>query len=266
AACVMTFEPHPREYFNPRSAPSRLTSLRDKLSVMSDMGVEEVIILPFNHDTAAISAINFVERLVYIGMKSLLVGDDFRFGARRAGDYALLESLASPMGFGLSRMPSVMASGVRISSTTLRQALEKGDLTKARELLGRPYSMSGRVVAGQRIGRTLGFPTANVKMNINVPPMSGIFAVQFHGISEKPLPGAASLGTRPTVTHSTTPVLEVHLIDFKGNIYGNIVRVEFMRKLRDEIKYSNLGLLAEQIHRDVEEVRDYFGQLNESVT
>jgi len=266
ASCVMTFEPHPREFFNPDSAPSRLTGLRDKLSVISALGVDEVIVLPFNHVLAGIAAKEFVERLLALGMKSLLVGDDFRFGARREGDYPLLESLAGSMGFTLARMSSVAISGTRISSTTLRLALAKGEFSQASQLLGRPYGITGRVVEGDHIGRSIGFPTANIQMKINRPPLGGIFAVQLHGISGYPLPGAASLGVRPTVTDTKVPVLEVHLIDFDKDIYGSIVRVEFLHKLRDEIKYLNLDLLTEQICRDVEDVREYFARLDEPVT
>ncbi len=199
----MTFEPHPREFFAPDQAPTRLTSLREKLELLAQFGVERVHVSRFNFEFAKTTPEDFIDRILHRGLAArwILVGDDFRFGARRAGDLAMLKQAAGRCGFEVHAMASVMADGVRVSSTSVREALAAGDMRRARRLLGRPYSISGRVVSGDRIGRKLGFPTANVLMKHNRPALSGIFAVAVHGLGDAPLPGAASLGVRPTVTN-----------------------------------------------------------------
>jgi riboflavin kinase/FMN adenylyltransferase len=263
AAAVMTFEPHPREFFAPDQAPTRLSSLREKIAALADLGIARAYICRFTYDLARTSPHDFVERMLVagLGVRWLLVGDDFRFGARRAGDFNYLKAVAPQFGFEVESMGSVIVADRRVSSTSIRDALASGDLDLAAELLGRPYSISGRVVAGDRIGRTLGFPTANIRMQHNRPPLLGIFAVQVHGIGSTPLPGAASLGVRPTIDARGVPTLEVHLLDFERDIYGCHVRVEFLRKLRDEQKYSGLEPLRKQIALDVENTRRYFAEL-----
>ncbi len=258
--CVITFEPHPREFFAPDSAPTRLTSLREKLELLRDAGVEQVHICRFNYDFARRSAEQFVERVLLNQLRArwVMVGDDFRFGARRLGDYELLCKMGEAKGFSVERMPTLAESGARVSSTRVRQALWNGDLRRAEQLLGRPYSMSGRVVHGEQFGRTLGFPTANVQMQHNRPPLLGIFVVEVEGIKQHSLPGVASLGMRPTVDNSGKPVLEVHLFDFNEQIYGKHVRVQFLKKLRDEEKYADLASLTRQIAIDVEQARNHF--------
>jgi len=196
----------------------------------------------------------------------LLIGDDFRFGARRAGDRALLQSLAAAGGYVVDSIPSVTVAGRRVSSTAIRVALAEGDLDLAAELLGRPYAISGRVVAGEQIGRTLGFPTANVRMRHNRPPLQGIFAVRLQGIGCNALIGAASLGVRPTIRAQGVPTLEVHILDFDRDIYGRHVRVEFLRKLRDEQKFADVETLRRQIVRDVQETRLFFAGAAAAVT
>ena len=258
--CVMTFEPHPREFFAPDKAPTRLTSLREKLELLAQFGVERVHICRFNFEFAKTAPEDFIERILHSGLAArwILVGDDFRFGARRAGDLAMLKQAAGRCGFEVHAMGSVMADGVRVSSTAVREALAAGDMQRAQRLLGRPYSISGRVVTGDRIGRKLGFPTANVLMKHNRPALAGIFAVEVHGLGAQPLPGAASLGVRPTVTNIPQPRLEVHLLDFDRDIYGAHLQVDFLHKFRDEEKYADVETLRRQIAVDVQNARQYF--------
>ncbi len=258
--CVVTFEPHPTEFFAPDKAPTRLTSLREKLELLRDAGAEQVHICRFNFDFARRSAAQFIEQilLTQLQAKWVMIGDDFRFGARRLGDYDVLRAAGLAKGFGVERMPTLAVEGERVSSTQVRQALAKSDLGTAARLLGRPYSMSGRVVHGEQLGRTLGFPTANVQMKHNRPPVLGIFVVEVEGLEARPRPGVASVGMRPTVDDSGVPVLEVHLFDFKQQIYGRHVRVRFLKKLRDEEKYAELAGLTRQIALDVEQAKQYF--------
>ena len=262
---VMTFEPHPREFFAPDQAPTRLSSLREKLEVLADCGVERTYVCRFNYDLARTPPEAFVERVLIqgLGVRWLLVGDDFRFGARRGGDLALLKALAPRYGYEIESMASVTIAGSRVSSTVIRDALAQGRMELAAQWLGRAYSISGRVVHGERIGRRLGFPTANVRMRHNRPPLLGIFAVRVRGITPHPLPGAASLGVRPTVDTRGVPTLEVHLLDFDREIYGHHVRVEFLHKLRDEQRFPDLETLREQIAADVEHTRRFFQAANQ---
>jgi riboflavin kinase/FMN adenylyltransferase len=258
--CVMTFEPHPREFFAPDQAPTRLTSLREKLELLARFGVERTHICRFNFEFAKTAPEDFIDRILHKGLAArwILVGDDFRFGARRGGDLAMLKHAAGRCGFEVHAMASVMADGVRVSSTAVREALAEGDMQRAQRLLGRPYSISGRVVSGDRIGRKLGFPTANVLMKHNRPALSGIFAVEVHGLGPQPLPGAASLGVRPTVSNIPQPRLEVHLLDFAREIYGAHLQVNFLHKLRDEEKYADVETLKRAIAHDVDNTRAYF--------
>lgn len=259
-SCVVTFEPHPREFFAPDSAPTRLTSLREKIELLAVAGVEQVHICRFNFDFARRTAEAFVQELLLRRLRSrwVMIGDDFRFGARRMGDYSLLRTLSLAHGFSVERMPTVADQGARISSTRVRRALGEGDLQQAAQLLGRPYSMSGKVVRGARLGRTLGYPTANIRVRHNRPPMLGIFVVEVQGLGDHALPGVASLGRRPTVTDAGEALLEVHLFDFNQDLYGRHVRVVFLKKLRDEEKYPDLDTLTRQIARDVAQARQHF--------
>ena len=259
---VLTFEPYPREMFSPQSAPTRLTSLREKLELLAAHGVDHVHVARFNTAFAAISPAAFVEKVLVQGLhaRSVLIGDDFRFGARRGGDFALLRDAAAQHGFELEAMRTVEQAGMRLSSSAVREALAQGDLARAKALLGRAYSISGRVVHGEKLGRKLGFATANVHMrhtSHNRPPLMGIYAVRMHGIAGHPWDGVASLGLRPTVSDSGRAVLEVHLFDFSGNLYGRQVRVEFLHKIRDEEKYADLETLRIQIARDCESAKSY---------
>ena len=262
-SCVMTFEPHPREFFAPDQAPTRLTSLREKLELLARAGVERVQVCRFNFDFAKTTAEDFIARILHQGLAArwILVGDDFRFGARRAGDLSLLKHAEAECGFRVHAMPSVMVDGIRVSSTAVREALARGDMARAQCLLGRPYSISGRVVGGDRVGRKLGWPTANVLMKHNRPPLAGIFAVDVHGVEGRVLPGVASLGVRPTLAHDARPCLEVHLLDFERDIYGAHLRVDFLHKFRDEQKYADVETLKRQIAVDVENAREFFSRL-----
>ena len=261
-ACAMTFEPHPREFFAPDRAPTRLTSLREKLELLACHGIERTYVCRFDYRFAQISAEDFIERTLArgLGVRHLLVGDDFRFGARRAGDLALLSRCAPKLGYIVEAMSSVTLLGERVSSTAIRVALERGDLTLAARLLGRRYSISGRVVRGDGLGRKLGYPTANVQMKRNGPALSGIFAVEVSGIAPSPLPGVASLGVRPTVKEHGEPVLEVYILDFSKEIYGRHVSVEFLQKFRDEHKFPDIATLTRQIANDVAQARGYFAE------
>jgi riboflavin kinase / FMN adenylyltransferase len=258
SACVLTFEPHPLELFAPQTAPTRLTSLREKLELLGTHGIERVHVSRFDRAYASRSPQEFVERVLLagLGMRWLLIGDDFRFGARRAGDFALLREASRQLGFGLEAMPTVEFGGVRVSSSAVRTALAAGRLAEAEALLGRPYSISGRVVHGDKLGRSIGYPTANVQLRHNRPPLSGIFAVRTvdgHGCVRN---GAASLGLRPTVDNSGRAKLEVHLFDFAGDLYGQHLRIDFLHKIRDEIKFPDLDALKARIARDCDIARE----------
>jgi riboflavin kinase / FMN adenylyltransferase len=257
AATVLTFEPHPRELFSPATAPTRLTSLREKLELLAACGVDRVHVQRFTREFAALAPGAFVERalVALLAARWVLVGEDFRYGARRAGDFASLAAAANERGFELEAMPTVTNGGVRVSSSAVRDALASGDLKRAAALLGRAYSISGRVVHGEKLGRALGFATANVQLKHNRPPLGGIFAVRVEGAAERPLDGVASLGVRPTVHADGRPVLEVHLFDFDDDLYGRHLRVGFLAKIRDEQRYADLDTLKAQIARDCDAAR-----------
>lgn len=263
ATCVMTFEPHPREFFAPDQAPTRLTSLREKLIQLAASGVDYVRVYRFNYDFAKISPEFFISQILQEdhAVRWLLIGDDFRFGARRAGDFTLLQELSRKLNFEVEKMPSIRIDGERVSSTRIREALEAGNLPAAQRLLGRPYSMSGRVIHGDKLGAKLGFPTANIQIRLNRPPLSGIFAVRVRGANKtsplEVIDGVASLGARPTTHDNGQPTLEVHLFDFDQTIYGAHLQVDFIHKLRDEEKYPDLSTLVAQIRKDVFAARKF---------
>lgn len=255
---VLTFEPHPREVFTPDSAPTRLTSLREKLEILRGLGVAHVHVCRFTRGFASLSAEDFVQRILVDGLKAryVLVGDDFRFGAKRAGDFAMLQTLGATHGFQAEALHTVEAAGQRASSTAVREALAEGDMALAAQLLGRPYSISGRVVGGDQLGRKIGYPTANIQLKHNRPPLTGIFAVRVQGLDTPDWPGVASLGTRPTVHANGRPTLEVHLFNFSESIYRRHLRVEFLHKLRDEAKFPSLEALIAQIDLDARQARE----------
>lgn len=250
-SCVLTFEPHPREFFAPDAAPARITRLRDKLELLAQAGVEHVHVARFDARFAAMPAERFIDEVLVRGLdvQWLLVGRDFRFGARRAGDFATLKN----RGFALEAMPDVELEGVRVSSSAVRAALAAGELAEAERLLGHPYTISGRVAHGAKLGRGLGFPTANIVLR-RAPPLAGIFVVEVDRYG----PGVASIGRRPTVNPVAIPLLEVHLFDHEADLYGEHLRVRFLKKLRDEEKYDGLPALQAAIARDARQAREFF--------
>ena len=255
-SAVITFEPHPREFFTPESAPTRLCSLREKLEHFAAAGVERVYVCRFNQSFAKVTADEFMQNILRhaLNTQAVLVGEDFRFGAKRAG--SIQDFVQS--GFNLISLPQVDSSqgnneGTRVSSTRVRMALAAGNLQEASSLLGRPYSMSGKVVHGAKRGRELGYPTANVHMRHERPALSGVYAVKLDG-----LPSVANLGIRPTIVGVPKLLLEVHVLDFADDLYGQHVRVEFLHKIRDEMKFDNLDALKTQIGKDVAVARRFF--------
>lgn len=260
--CVLTFEPHPRELFTPGQAPTRLTSLREKLELLADYGVERTHVSRFSRAFAAMPAADFVERVLVgtLDARWVLVGGDFRFGARRGGDVQLLRDMGKQHGFEVEVMPEVLRGSTRVASSAVREALRAGDLDAAKQLLGRAYTISGRVVHGDKLGRELGYATANIRLEHNRAPFTGIFAVRLRGegagFESGARNGVASLGVRPTVKAAgAAPLLEVHLFDFSGELYGRHVRVEFLRKIRDEEKFPDLDTLKAKIAGDCEAAR-----------
>jgi riboflavin kinase/FMN adenylyltransferase len=259
-ASVLTFEPHLREYFCPGEAPARLTSLREKVSIMAASGMDRIHVCHFTPRFAALPAAGFIDRVLLCGVavRHLLIGDDFRFGAGRGGDFACLQAAGQAHGFTVEAMPTLAIEGERASSSAVRQALASGDLAHAVRLLGRPYSIAGRVKRGDRIGRQLGFPTANIQFHRRRPALSGVFAVRVEGLDGRRIAAIANVGLRPTASAANEPRLEVHLLDWTGDCYGACLRVHFLHKLRDEIRFPSLDALKAQITRDEHNARDWF--------
>ncbi len=256
---VVIFEPHPREFFAPQQAPARLTSLREKLELFCSMDIDRVHVCRFNARFAQTSAAGFIHALhEKLSARFVLIGDDFRFGSGRAGDFALMEKIGLQHGFAVQAVHTVLHDGVRISSTAVRTALAAGDMRTAQSYLGRPYSISGRVEHGDGLGKQIGFPTANIQLKHNCPPLSGIFVVHAHAEGMGILQGVANLGVRPTVRHDGKPVLEVHLFEFSQQIYNKHMRLDFLHKLRNEEKYPDVATLTRQIALDVENAKKYF--------
>lgn len=260
---VMTFEPHPREFFahklsRPELAPTRISGLRDKIIDLQSTGIQRIIVQRFNEKFAGMSPEAFIDSLLVqdLDVRWLLVGDDFRFGAKRAGDVQLLMDRGP---FVVESMDSITdREGQRVSSTDLRKALLAGDLRRAADLLGHNYHMSGHVIHGLKLGRKLGFPTLNLRVPHQCTGLKGIFTVWVHGLADLPLAGVASLGVRPTVTDANRMLLEVHLLNFDRVVYGKLARVEFLHKLRDEEKFVDLATLETAIARDVADARAFF--------
>ncbi len=254
---VMTFEPHPREFFAHESAPPRLSTLRAKVERFAELGVDRVYVARFDAKLAALTPDVFIEDVLVrrLGTRWLLVGEDFRFGKGRSGDLNTLRAAARA--FSVEAMRTVGVEGERASSSAVRRALAEGNLAHAEALLGRPFAIGGRVAHGTKLGRNLGFPTANLRLK-RKPPVSGVFAVRVHGLDASPHSGVASVGVRPTVESAGVPLLEVFILDFDAVIYGRRVVVEFLHKLRDEERYPDLEALARQIESDVAQARGFF--------
>ena len=273
-SCVLTFEPHPRDHFAARSghpgrAPARVSTLRDKLSELERCGVDQTIVVPFNDDFASQTPQAFIDEVLVNGLHAryVLVGDDFCFGARRAGDYAMLDAAGQAQGFDVARMLSYEVRGLRVSSSAVRDALAAGDMARARALLGRPYSISGHVVHGRKLGRDLGFRTLNLRFPHAHPAAMGIFVVQVHGLTSDPTPigGVASLGVRPTVEDAGRVLLETHCFDWPESLgpeggYGRCIRVELLHKLHDERRYESMEALRAGIAQDETEARAWLAQ------
>jgi riboflavin kinase / FMN adenylyltransferase len=267
---VMTFEPHPREFFAPEQAPARVSNLRDKIDALAAAGIERVFIQHFNRRFAQLSADSFIEQVLVDGCRArwLMIGDDFRFGARRTGDVVLLRARAAAGGYEVVQSDTVCDNGERISSSAVRSALASGDLPLAQQLLGRPYAISARVQHGAKLGRRIGFPTLNLRIaharKMRRPALHGVFAVRIHGLGPTARSGVASMGLRPTVDDSGRWLLEVHVFDFAEQVYGRLVRIEFVRKLRDEIRYDTLAELTHAIGRDADHARALLSSLDET--
>ena len=257
---VITFEPQPQEFFaGPKAPPARLMRLREKLLALDGLGIERVLCLEFDHRLAAMPAERFIEDLLIerLGIRYLVIGDDFRFGHRRAGDFAMLVQAGQRHGFAVADNHSYSVGGERVSSTRVRQALAQGDLDLAARLLGRPYDMCGRVAHGDRRGRTIGFPTANIHLHRRVTPVYGVYAVLLSGPDLQLWPGIANVGCRPTV-EGERERLEVHLLDFQGDLYGRHAKVDFLHYLRPEQRFASLAALQAQIQQDEQTARAWF--------
>jgi len=270
-SCVLTFEPHPRDYFaklarQPDIAPARVGTLRDKITDLASSGVDQVVVLPFNANLASQSPQAFVQQVLVngLGANYVLVGDDFRFGAKRAGDYAFLDTAGQAHGFDVARMNSYEVHGLRVSSSEVREALIRGDMDDAARLLGRPYRVSGHIVHGRKLGRTLGFRTLNLRFAHWKPATGGIFVVQVHGLGPAPVAGVANFGVRPSLdandVNGGRVLLETHCLDWPAALgsegaYGKIVSVDLLHKLHDELKYDGLDALSQGIERDCADAR-----------
>ena len=281
-SCVMTFEPHPRDYFaavqrKPELAPARIATLRDKLTELAHCGVDQCIVLAFDAKLSSQVPEAFVDDVLVrgLGVKYVLVGDDFRFGARRAGDYAMLDAAGQARGFDVARMNSYEVHGLRVSSSAVREALGRGDMDATAALLGRPYSISGHVVHGRKLGRELGFKTLNLRFAHWKPAAGGIFAVQVHGLGEVPVPGVANLGIRPSLdptdVNGGRVLLETHCLEWPDALgpegaYGKIIRVDLLHKLHDELKYDSLDALTTGIRKDCDEARAFFASTRRQTT
>jgi riboflavin kinase/FMN adenylyltransferase len=253
---VLVFEPSSKEFIDPEGAPARLTRWREKYLALAEMGVDRLVTLRFDERMRAMTPQSFIDELIVgaLGARHVVVGDDFRYGCQAAGTTDSLSAAGRSLAFGVEQLAPYVFDSVRVSSTVIRERLRLGDFAGAAQLLGRPYCMLGRVVHGERLGRTLGFPTANVRIGRRKPPLWGITAVRVHGIAAEALPGVASLGTRPTVD-GVEPLLEAHIFDFDGDLYGRMIEVEFVAKLRDEEKFASLDALKAQMRIDAAQAR-----------
>src|SRR6202795_2845550 len=263
AATVLVFEPSSKEFIDPEAAPPRLTRWREKFLALAAQGVERLVTLRFDECMRAMTPRSFVDELIVerLGTRHMVVGNDFRYGSNAGGTIESLRAAGEEHGFGVEQIAPFVFDGVRVSSTAVRERLELADYPGAARLLGRPYRMMGRVVHGGRLGRALGFPTANLRLMRRKPPVWGISAVWVHGIDSRPLPGVASLGTRPPV-NGTRPLLDGNVFDFAGDLYGRAIEVEFVAKLRDEVKFESLDALVVQMKIDGANARDLLSKVD----
>lgn len=263
ASVVMSFEPTPKEFFQAAKPPARLMRFREKYDALARSGVDIFYCPRFSAAMRGISAADFIRRILVHGLnaRSLVIGDDFRFARKREGGLEQLANAAPALGYEVEQIPSVIVDGIRVSSTAIREACHAGDMQKASLLLGRPYRMSGRVVQGQKVGRKLGFPTANVDLRRRRSPVMGIYAVRVSGLQGPPRDGVASVGARPTF-NGKKPLLEVHLFDFNQNIYGEMIHVDFIAHLRDQEKYVEVEELVAQMHLDADNARSILADMS----
>jgi riboflavin kinase/FMN adenylyltransferase len=261
-ATVLVFEPSSKEFIDPDGAPARLTRWREKFAALAGAGVDRLVTLRFNECMRAMSPEAFVDRLIVsgLGARHVVVGHDFRYGSRAGGTIDTLRAAGLARGFGVEEIDPFIIDGVRVSSTAVRERLERADYAGAARLLGRPYRMIGHVAHGKQLGRTLGFPTANLHLMRRKSPTWGVSAVRVHGIEAQALGGVASLGTRPTVNGSE-PLLEVHVFDFDRDLYGRLIEVEFIAKLRDEVKFDSLDAMVEQMNMDAAQAREILSKV-----
>lgn len=257
---LLTFEPNPREYFDPANAPARLMRLRDKAARLAELGVDRLILLKFDERLRSWDGREFIGRVLVeaLGVRHIVIGSAFRFGKGRSGTVDLLRSEGRSLGFEVDEVEAVTIDGERVSSTRIRAALARGDLVAVRRLLGRDYRMTGRVMQGRRLGRQLGYATANLRLHRRVSPVSGVFAVRVHGAGESALPGVASVGSRPTVGGGEV-LLEAHVFDWQGDLYGRYLGVDFVSKLREESRFPDLDALVARMHVDASEARRILG-------
>ncbi|NHO64944.1 bifunctional riboflavin kinase/FAD synthetase [Aestuariicella hydrocarbonica] len=257
---VVVFEPQPHEFFSAEQAPARLMRLREKAFALFEAGIDRVCCLQFNQALRSLSAEEFVQQILVdgLGVKHLIVGDDFRFGKDRCGGYSYLAKAGQKQGFEVCDTHTFEVDGERVSSTRIRKQLELANFEEAARLLGKPYTISGHVGYGQQLGRTLGVPTANVHLQRYRSPLQGVFAVRATLPDGRVCDGVANVGVRPTIGEKIKPILEVHLLDFTGSLYGKILTVEFLHKLREEKKFASVDLLKAQIYRDIDEAKAYF--------
>lgn len=262
AATVLVFEPSSKEFIDPEAAPPRLTRWREKFLALAAHGVERLVTLHFDECMRAMTPQCFVDELIVgaLGTRHLVVGDDFRYGSNAGGTIESLRAAGQAKGFGVEQIAPFVFDSVRVSSTAVRERLERGDCAGAARLLGRRYRMIGRVVHGEELGRTFGFPTANLRLMRHKPPLWGVLAVRVHGVEPRPLGAVASLGTRPTV-NGTEPLLEVHVFDFDGDLYGLPIEVEFIAKLRDEVKFDSVDAMIVQMKVDAAQARDLLSKV-----
>jgi riboflavin kinase / FMN adenylyltransferase len=261
-ATVLVFEPSSKEFIDPEGAPPRLTRWREKFLALSALGVERLVTLRFDEYMRAMTPQSFVDELMVdaLGTRHMVVGDDFRYGCKAGGTIDSLRAAGAAHGFGVEQIAPFIVDGVRVSSTAVRERLARSDFAGAQRLLGRAYRMMGRVVHGRELGRTLGFPTANLRLMRRKPPVNGVLAVRVFGIEQQPMRAVASLGTRPTVG-GVEMLLEVHIFDFGGDLYGRELEVEFVAKLRDEVKFDSLDALVAQMQVDAAQARSVLSKV-----
>lgn len=257
--CVILFEPHPQEFFYGDKAPARLMRLGEKVKYLEQLNIDRVLCLRFNKRLAECTAESFVKKMLVdkLGIKGLIIGDDFRFGKGRQGDFDFLQKLGHEYGFKVFSTPTLLLKNERVGSSRVREAIKQADFKLATLLLGRPFRLSGRIICGDQRGRLLGFPTANIRLHRQVLPLQGVFVVNVYALAGTALPGVANCGKRPTI-NGLQNLLEVHLLDFDQNIYGQFIEIEFLKKIRDEKKFDNLEALKQQITKDVIIAKNFF--------